>query len=92
MEKMIEDYNDIVQHKHIKPTSKNLKQVYASERKKGNQRLLDTIEEKKNLLVKADLNQQIKINKEIAQLYREYNYYDGNLSSISLANNRSMAP
>lgn len=44
------------------------------------------------MLLTADLQGQIRINKEIAQLYREYNDFDNNLSSISLKNNRSQAP
>lgn len=44
------------------------------------------------MLKTADLSQQIKLNKEIAELYRGYNEVDNNLSSLSLMNNQSMIP
>lgn len=91
MEQMIEDYNRIIEHRHISARSPRDDKSQPRERK-ANQQLLDLITAKKNLLLTADLQGQIRINKEIAQLYREFNDFDNNLSSVSLKNNRSQAP
>jgi hypothetical protein len=47
------------------------------------------VEEKKKLLSKADLSQQIKINKEIAEIYRNYQNGLDIISSVSLNSQRS---
>jgi hypothetical protein len=92
---MVEDYNNIIQHKHItnsKSSKHEEKDRIHNLKKKENEKLLELIDNKKKQLLNADLKLHIKINKEIAQLYRQYNDVEYNFSAMSLKNNQSIPP
>ena len=93
MENIIDDYNSILEHKHImKEGGKNLDygQLKPSPSQQHTENLLIRIAGKKKELQRADLSTQVKLNKQIANLYREFYNYDRNKNMSIVANGERM--
>ena len=79
MENLIDEYNDILEHKHI--ISPNVGKgergkLTPSQSEELTRNILAKIQQKKKELENADLSTQIKINRQIAHLYKEFYDYD----------------
>lgn len=75
MEKIIQSYNNIIEHKHqlSKNNEVKVEEIFGQQSEEiGNKTFFENIKTKKVLLLSADLNQQIKLNKQMVKEYRLY--------------------